>query len=1322
MAYARSETAQSFESGSVSTLDLNNDTSWNLDHAVGDVIVLAGSVDGSQTISESTGLYTQQVNEGGNGHREYLFFKRVTTLNEALPTFTLGSADSMTAHYLVLRGVSASNPVGNTARSAGSGNSRVFPTITHSANSVILALGTADRRNFLTPAPVYKLAGVEDTGGDGSQLASLFVDEAGTSPTGYYMGFSQSNTDNQTTQVIEFLDDGNITRPPCYVKGPIGKDLGMLNNQDASDNNFRNAIAASRVMIDGSGAMLEESFNAGTDITAASANITISGHDFLEADIVQLFANGATLSPELTDQNHYYVNVIDTNTIALRDGTGTNVYFNTNADIVHSATGSGAVTLVRHNIYSATIADGNNGEIARPPQNHGSGLKIQTGYFQLSLGAVDFTGYRYTTRFTSKGDNTAVYITFMDGSDNWRSYNILGGSILTDGFVSIDVADSSTEAASSGTLDITNIQRIACSVVRSGENARSDNVYWQRRHYGFKKLVPILGANVNGATLEAEVKSWGEDFMPSLLDLQTGYKFGNGPSDTNNCIADFSGEGLAFTKVADSIDNLPVHGPTFGIEKDLNSTSSVSLSAALISGKDEYFYRTASTNAGTVSDDAVLIVGGANVSYQSGNSVNNATIVNPASVDFDSVGATNSTLDTAPQYSGTDPLVNPTFKKTTSTTGAVLWSPSLALTNPTVRDNTFGLEIANNGDETIDLSDWNFPINTTDLNVTAVSGTKTIQLGAGQSVPSFAKTVGTSVVIEEFQNTINVTNLPTASGALVRLQIENTTAKSASTWQASTSYSANTKVLRTSGVGTENTAGLFFTATTAGTSGSTEPTWDTTPGNTTNDGSVVWTCHSVLFYDADPNATSLVLKYTEGCEFTQGDSYNVELAELEGSTAFRTYQTSGVAGSLGFDIQINYVTDPVYASNAIDGSSSSVTDKFTANYSTSNITLDANLDFRGIEAYAYYCFELTTSQGMYSFFGAVTALDAGNYRVNTGVASIFFDETSGFVKQTDTVRWFRSDGQRMALDPTTGGAGVAINDYNQAFGIETSGGGGSSDWTDAEKEQIRDAIGVDGAKTTAVGGQLQSKSEFDASVDTVTTDDASRTASRADVSGIPTNPLLANDSRLDNLDAAISTRSTFNSASDTVEANNMRGTDNALLASNYTAPANSDVGAIKTVTDQLLNILNTSGVVLTSEQVSTIRSGLATSLEITNSQSAIQTDINQTDGKVDQILADTDELQQNQDSGGSSDVNVVQVGGVSVSGPIDLKADVSAIQNVTDQLINILQTSGVVLTTQQLNSIRSNIATISNQVQIDKNIKTLATQWSPPSTDLPQQS
>lgn len=45
--------------------------------------------------------------------------------------------------------------------------------------------------------------------------------------------------------------------------------------------------------------------------------------------------------------------------------------------------------------------------------------------------------------------------------------------------------------------------------------------------------------------------------------------------------------------------------------------------------------------------------------------------------------------------------------------------------------------------------------------------------------------------------------------------------------------------------------------------------------------------------------------------------------------------------------------------------------------------------------------------------------------------------------------------------------------------VSTNAGmGGSGSWDEAEKKQIRDALGVDGEKKVATGGQLQEKSEY----------------------------------------------------------------------------------------------------------------------------------------------------------------------------------------------------------------------------------------------------
>lgn len=92
-------------------------------------------------------------------------------------------------------------------------------------------------------------------------------------------------------------------------------------------------------------------------------------------------------------------------------------------------------------------------------------------------------------------------------------------------------------------------------------------------------------------------------------------------------------------------------------------------------------------------------------------------------------------------------------------------------------------------------------------------------------------------------------------------------------------------------------------------------------------------------------------------------------------------------------------------------------------------------------------------------------------------------------------------------------------------------------------------------------------------------------ATSAGVSAIPTNPLLTNDARLDNIDATISSR---------------------LATAGYTAPANADITAIKAKTDTLVN---------------TDLTGIATSAEITALNDVSPAEVK---AQADQALIDYD--------------------------------------------------------------------------------------------------
>lgn len=315
----------------------------------------------------------------------------------------------------------------------------------------------------------------------------------------------------------------------------------------------------------------------------------------------------------------------------------------------------------------------------------------------------------------------------------------------------------------------------------------------------------------------------------------------------------------------------------------------------------------------------------------------------------------------------------------------------------------------------------------------------TVELPTGTSYTTASNTGGTiTVTLPVVTADISITGMANTVGANNRLQVINSSALAASDWQAATVYAAGDVVLRTSGVGSENTAGLYMRCTSGGTShATTEPTWDTTVGNTTTDNSVTWTTYAVLYYDADPAGTSLTDTYIDGEEFVAGETIEIRFAEEDPGVTFKTYSTSVVATADGFSALVNETADDVYATYALSGAAYEAT--FSPNYVANYIVLDANTDFSGKAAYAYYCYLLTTSSGMYRFWGGLTGIDAGNIRNNVGTISLYFDESAGFVKQTDDVRIFRSDNTRPAIDPTTGGSGIEIN-WRTPVSVVSTGG------------------------------------------------------------------------------------------------------------------------------------------------------------------------------------------------------------------------------------------------------------------------------------------
>lgn len=140
---------------------------------------------------------------------------------------------------------------------------------------------------------------------------------------------------------------------------------------------------------------------------------------------------------------------------------------------------------------------------------------------------------------------------------------------------------------------------------------------------------------------------------------------------------------------------------------------------------------------------------------------------------------------------------------------------------------------------------------------------------------------------------------------------------------------------------------------------------------------------------------------------------------------YLAFETSGVFSTSGLGFVTSQVVDEVYNDFGIDGAT--VT-KFSADYVNARIDIASGTTFTAGEFYAWWNNNLTTASGIANWVGAVTAIDTGNIRINDGVADLLFDNlTTTNVRQTDTGRIFRSDGDYPALSATAGGGGVQLN-------------------------------------------------------------------------------------------------------------------------------------------------------------------------------------------------------------------------------------------------------------------------------------------------------
>jgi len=143
-------------------------------------------------------------------------------------------------------------------------------------------------------------------------------------------------------------------------------------------------------------------------------------------------------------------------------------------------------------------------------------------------------------------------------------------------------------------------------------------------------------------------------------------------------------------------------------------------------------------------------------------------------------------------------------------------------------------------------------------------------------------------------------------------------------------------------------------------------------------------------------------------QIAANDNIRLRLTCQAGTAAFLAYEAFGVATTAGISFRADQQADTVYNGNGIDGSNIST---LTADYPNVQIDIsdgDGFADAR--ELYAFYVYQSTTSTGIENWFGAMTAIDAMNYRVNTAVVDIKLQNTGSTALVITGARIYRDNG------------------------------------------------------------------------------------------------------------------------------------------------------------------------------------------------------------------------------------------------------------------------------------------------------------------------
>ncbi len=788
-----------------------------IDTKVDDVLLASVVMDRGKVMTPWGDGWTELKNTINSGIGHIVMWKRCTVDNEIFPDIVLSGAVTASVEIVKFIGCStSSSPVGATSDNDGGSTTPTYLSITPQAkNSAIIWFGGLDRRNMLTVGNKAVLM-IADSAGACGITAYEFSNSI--NPTGDVIGTVDSG-DGWQTFVVEILDNVVTPRIPTYFENMAGAviDSGLY----TPDVDFRSEYMLNDTTIEG---------DPRANYTFDSNNIT-SGTTTLLSDvdgsIVKIDNDIFSIPSGMMDTYQVVgatLNVLTGNQIGAYEITGIrkdsqinvdHIFTELESDLEYTITTTSDLiepTLdVDHNIrtfratgtvptgmvvdefyyiammnaqyctvYSAagtqTLAEGDLSltGVAGTCSLEECGIALQisngTEYNQIDAGLnanknvrgsahefttpIDLTDRSIGLRIKSGGSNMAFFsFMFMDINGNWKNWKLAKDQGEEVDFSQTLTAPDGNEnfASSGGVFDHTQVKYFI-PLYKDNSYTSTDTMFFSS--YSDINILVVLG----GDSVEAaDIKSLQSSLWTQLKDTSTSsviqysflhsLQFGNGTDDLR---FEDTNKSIEFPPLSDGINTFGIYLASLGVSWKLKDTDTLDFTnSQLCSGKPFVFLADPTTNINADLSFAGMQVIQGTPTLKEGEIHDSITFIGGDGITHNDATISNCTVDGSLR-----------------TEGALILTTTHNITDSLFKNMGNAIEIDTAGD--YELSDIKFENNTNDINVTATTGTVTINVLDGGDTPTYT-TSGATVNIVSGQVTLTVTVKDIVTGSIIPL-------------------------------------------------------------------------------------------------------------------------------------------------------------------------------------------------------------------------------------------------------------------------------------------------------------------------------------------------------------------------------------------------------------------------------------------------------------------------------------------------------------------------------------------------------------------------